>query len=64
MNVGGLTEPTLDADVFACYLRQIKLIRTACLAKVGITLSDGQITGALFRVALGLTTTSREAILT
>lgn len=37
---------------------------TACLAQIRIAFTNGQIARALFRVALGLAATAREAILT
>lgn len=53
----------LNANVFARYPRDVKLISAAGLTEIGIALAHGQITRALFRVALSLASTAGKAIL-
>lgn len=58
-----LTQSTLNANIFAGDLGDFVMLRAASLAQIRIALANGQITRALFGVALRLTATTWEAIL-
>lgn len=64
MKVIKLTKTTLHADVLARYFSNVELISATRLTKIRVTFPHGQITRALLRVALSLTSAARESILT
>jgi len=58
-----LTQSPLHTHVLARDLGQLKLVRSAGLAEIGITLAHRQIARTLLRIALSLAATAGETIL-
>lgn len=63
MKVVELTQSSLNADVLASDLGQIKLVRPAGLAQIRVAFPHRQIARALLCVTLGLAPAAREPIL-